>query len=291
MCRCPGHHSRRVVAGQLRSGQRVSDFVAQYTPKFVKSRLNAFGISSHRHDVHEVTCEDHLACLAAEEESDAPQGNAPDAEGSESKVKQALAKLHRNLGHPSTSDFTRILRHSTRILRHSRASDKAIELAGKLQCTVCMNHQQPKSALPANVPHSMEFNEHVGLDVKYLRGWKVNHKIPCVHLVDYGTSLQVMVPLPQRETSALLKNALRDKWIAWAGVPKNLTTDPAQHNTGEVFAEYCENSGISLHQTAADAHWQLGKVERHGQWFSRILDRVCDEVRPSSEEEWLDCLI
>jgi hypothetical protein len=52
-----------------------------------------------------------------------------------------------------------------------------------------------------------------------------------------------------------------------------------------------ENSGISLHQTAADAHWQLGKVERHGQWFSRILDRVCDEVRPSSEEEWLDCLI
>ena len=222
--------------------------------------------------------------LAAEEESEAPQGNAPDAEGSETKIKQALAKLHRNLGHPSTGDFTRIL-------RHSRASDKAIELASKLQCTVCMNHQQPKSALPANVPHSMEFNEHVGLDVKYLRGWKVNHEIPCVNLVDYGTSLQVMVPLPQRETSALLKNALRDKWIAWAGVPKNLTTDPARPNTGEVFAEYCENSGISLHQTAADAHWQLGKVERHGQWFSRILDRVCDEVRPSSEEEWLDCLI
>ena len=135
-----------------------------------------------------------------------------------------MAKLHRNLGHPSTGDFTRIL-------RHSRASDKAIELASKLQCTVCMNHQQPKSALPANVPHSMEFNEHVGLDVKYLRGWKVNHEIPCVNLVDYGTSLQVMVPLPQRETSALLKNALRDKWIAWAGVPKNLTTDPAQPNT------------------------------------------------------------
>ena len=46
-----------------------------------------------------------------------------------------------------------------------------------------------------------------------------------------------------------------------------------------------------MHQTAADAHWQLGKVERHGQWFSRILDRVCDEVKPSSEEEWLDCVV
>ena len=100
-----------------------------------------------------------------------------------------------------------------------------------------------------------------------------------------------MVPLSQRETSVMLKKVLRDKWIAWAGVPTHLTTDPAQPNVGETFAEYCESSGICMHQTAADAHWQLGKVERHGQWFSRILDRVCDEVKPSSEEEWLDCVV
>ena len=45
-----------------------------------------------------------------------------------------------------------------------------------------------------------------------------------------------------------------------------------------------------MRHTAADAHWQLGKVERHGQWLCRITQRVLDEIRPASEEEWLECL-
>ena len=103
--------------------------------------------------------------------------------------------------------------------------------------------------------------------------------------------MHVVVPIFQKETSEVLKASVRDQWIAWAGPPEHLTVDPAKTNLGGPFVEFCENAGICFHQTAADAHWQLGKVERHGQWFARIFDRVCDEIRPTNQQEFVDCLI
>ena len=103
--------------------------------------------------------------------------------------------------------------------------------------------------------------------------------------------MHLVVPIFQKETSEVLKASVRDQWIAWAGPPEHLTVDPAKTNLGGPFVEFCENAGICFHQTAADAHWQFGKVERHGQWFARIFDRVCDEIRPTNQQEFVDCLI
>ncbi|CAE7244986.1 GIP, partial [Symbiodinium sp. CCMP2456] len=75
------------------------------------------------------------------------------------------------------------------------------------------------------------------------------------------------------------------------GPPKVLVLDPARPNLGEVLAEFCNNQGIAVEQTATGSHWQLGKVERHGGWFQNILQRVLDDVRPTSEEEYLTCIV
>ena len=212
MCRCPKNHEHRPIEGQLRGGQRVSDFVATYTPKFVKTMLRASRVGQHSHHTTAVNLHEcQMECLAADLAD--PSGCAPDAEGSparessredDAKIKATSAKLHRNLSHPSTQDMCRIL-------QHSRASDRAIQLAGQLQCTVCQNHQQPKSALPANVPHSFQFNHHVGVDVKYLHGWRPNQRVPCVNIADCGTSMQVMVPIYAKENAEVLKKTLRDQ--------------------------------------------------------------------------------
>ena len=77
-CRCPGNHEHRVVAGQLKSGQRVSVFVAQYTPKFVQTMLRAFGVGSHCLDVHSIACVGQLECLAAEANPAQPEASAPE---------------------------------------------------------------------------------------------------------------------------------------------------------------------------------------------------------------------
>ena len=47
---------------------------------------------------------------------------------------------------------------------------------------------------------------------------------------------------------------------------------------------------VPISVIAAEAHWQLGKVEVHGGIFSRLLDKVIQERGPSTQEEWLDCV-
>ena len=96
-------------------------------------------------------------CLAKEEEPEdapaaAPAAQAPDPEQVR-EVDQALKRLHPNLGHPSQ-------RQLLRVLRHSRASQAA------------------------------EFNERVGLDIKYLPGWLPGQKVAAVNIVDYASSLK-----------------------------------------------------------------------------------------------------
>ena len=287
-CNCTTEH--RVIEGKLKSGQLVSDFCSKYTDTFVKTILTAFGEAGVRSCVFRPCFESHLVqstskeCLAGEVDVEvAPEPPVEVANPELRKIQAAVAKLHKNLGHPSTPELIRIM-------KHSGASSQAIKVAQSLQCSVCMNHQPPSSALPANVPQSLEFNHHIGLDVKYLKGWKVNQRVPCVSIVDYGTSFQVMAPIFERETAELLKGVLRDSWIVWAGPPQNITTDPAKPNISDALAAFLEGQGIKHHKIAADAHWQLGKVERHGQWFEKIFDRVCDECQPSSAEAFVDCI-
>ncbi|CAE7208267.1 GIP, partial [Symbiodinium pilosum] len=199
------------------------------------------------------------------------------------RTMQALKKLHANLGHPSTKELVRVL-------RHSGASEEAVRLAGQLQCSVCANNQRPSPPPPANASVAKEFNEQVGLDIKYLPSWEPTKKIPCVNIVDYATSLQIMIPLPKVETGDLIVAALRDRWIAWAGPPQRLVLDPSQPNLSEVLGAFCNNAGVDMRHTAAEAAWQIGKVERHGQWFERIFKRVCDECHPASDAEFQMCL-
>ena len=292
---CPGNHEHQQNEGSINAHTTRCAFSAQYTQEFVRTLWECLGpessavlhVQSPPVDWVSLNCE----CLAARREPANPEAEpAPEAaeppENPETnrKVDAALKKLHANLGHPSSRELIRVL-------RHSGASAHAIERANKLQCSICANHQRPSAPLPANTDRAREFNDRVGLDVKHVQGWQAGHKQVCVNIVDYATSFQVMVPIGRRETGELLRAAFRDKWLSFAGPPKTLVLDPGRPNLGTVFNDFCEQQGIAVEQTAAESHWQLAKVELHGQWFSRILDRIIDEVRPLDEEEHNTCIV
>ena len=291
LTRCPGCSEHRQVAGKLSDGRLVSEFVAEYPPAFVKSVLDAIvhNPDDSNWDAYLIECP--VECMVAGDappeipslEPELPAIPSASDETSQS-VKRALLRLHNNLGHPSTQDLIRIL-------KHSGASSDAINQAKDLECTVCQNCRQPHAALPAKVSHATVFNEKIGLDVKYLNGWKTNQRVPCVSIVDYATSFQIVAPIFESETAEILKGVLRDSWISWAGVPQHLEMDPSKPNLSAALAEFCENAGIHVHHTAADAHWQLGKVERHGQWFARIFDRVCNENPPTTGDAFVDRVV
>eukprot|EP00435_Cladocopium_sp_Y103_P030061 s1739_g7.t1 len=290
---CPGCPKHRPIEGKLLCGSNVSTFCAEYTSQFVRTMFDLS--QKHRSSETPDGCAAvdlmHVdECLAGEPVSEAAAESTvaaahPPSDASVSRpIELAIKKLHVNLGHPSTKDMLRIL-------RHSNASAEAIKAAQQFECSVCKNHTHPASQLPAKTSRIMEFNEKVGMDIKYLPGWKVNQRVPCINIVDYSTSLQIMAPIFDRESAEVTKGVFRDSWLAWAGPPKVLELDSSSSNLSDALGEFCEAHGIDMQHIAADAHWQLGKVERHGHWFSQIFERVADECRPTTAEEFVDCVL
>lgn len=287
---CPGCHNHRRVEGKLKNGMNVSEYVAEYTPEFVDHMLDVCIPKSSTINAHWVdllSCKD-VECLASgpevqvqdpPREDPVPSGDA--ATNPEGKLLQAVRRLHVNLGHPSNKDLVRML-------QHSKASPEAIRIARDFSCDVCANHQQPSSSLPAKSSRIWEFNERIGVDIKYLPGWRPNQRVPCINIVDYASSLQIMAPIFTRENAELLKGVLRDSWIAWAGPPRVIEMDPSKPNLSDGLGEFLESMGIDVVHTAADSHWQLGKVERHGQWFEKILAKVHEQEPPTSAEQFVD---
>lgn len=200
-----------------------------------------------------------------------------------SRLRQALLKLHKNLGHPSNGDLIRIL-------RHGQASDEAVRAARELACEFCAARKAPTVPNPGQTHRVTEFNQRVGLDVKWLPGWKTNQKVKALNLVDHASSFQLVLPFFEQETSETIRELYAQRWVQWAGPPSELVMDPARTNLGKQMLDPVEAEGTHVLITAAGAHWQLGKTEVHGGWFARVLEKVLEQTQPSAKAEWMPTL-
>ena len=279
--RCPGegcsHHAEHAkIAGSHPAVGKVSRHAGVYTPQFVRAMLDSVPALRAQEVLiideepnHVVTSE----VLATEEEKSA----------SDEKLIAVLRRLHNNLGHPSTGELIRVL-------KHGQASERALALAAKLSCSTCESLKAPAIPNPAAVSHVSVFNHKIGIDVKHLQGWRVNQKIRALNIVDYASNFQLMIPFFETETAVLLRQLLNDRWLSWAGPPREIVLDPARTNLGKALTEPCELEGSHVSIIAAGAHWQLGKTEVHGGLFAKVLSRVLEERSPQTKEEWLDCV-
>lgn len=186
---CPGPHDPKhaqhdVVAGSHPEVGRISTFAGQYTEEFVRAVLNTVP-AFRNHEVLEVVQDEcpptiWIEVLAATEET-------RKSELDDDQLKTLILKVHKNLGHPQTSDLIRIL-------KNAEASDRAISLARNLECPVCISQTQPKAAAPAQGHRVLEFNSQIGIDVENLPGWQPNQKIRALNIVDTASGYQRMIP-------------------------------------------------------------------------------------------------
>ena len=281
----PNHKCHDVVAGSDPTVGPISVFAGKYTTEFVQAVLST--VPSYAAAVKppqevlqviegSVTEKGWVEVLAAK---DVLKEEKPSQE-----VNQVLLKLHKNLGHPQNHDLVRIL-------KHGNASEQALKLARDLRCPFCESHVKPHAALPSKPSQVVGFNQQIGIDVKHLPGWKPNQKIRALNIVDTASSFQRVIPFFEAETSALLWKLVQDHWLSWAGPPKEIVFDPKATNLGEPLVIPLETLGIHVRPIAAEAHYQLGKVESHGGWFERVLKKVLDEHNPTSKYEWLECVL
>lgn len=279
---CPGHPKHQLVEGKCLDGELRSAKTARYTTEFCERWLS---------------CVDHLSpsssVLYSEETSENPCESlskkasevlAAEPESiTDEQIKSSLRKVHNNLGHPTN-------RNLMRVLRNAGASDRALQLASEFSCSVCDNRQHPGPCLPASSHQIIDFNHRIGIDVKLFPGWEENQKIKALNIVDYASSFQVVVPFYETETASVLKDLFRLRWQSWAGVPVEVICDPARANVADMFVDPLELQGVRVLTTAAEAHNQLGKVEKHGHLFEVILQKLVDQVQPQNQLEYEECV-
>ncbi|CAK0889332.1 unnamed protein product [Prorocentrum cordatum] len=83
-----------------------------------------------------------------------------------------------------------------------------------------------------------------------------------------------------------LRQIFATKWFPWMGRPKVMRYDPAGSAISNEFRERIESQGVYCLPCAADAHWQIGKIERAIEAFKEALDAFDEMVSaevPTSE--------
>ena len=138
------------------------------------------------------------------------------------------------------------------ILKHAQARQRPIDLARKHERDFCKAQVRSHVPLPAKSGRPVGFNEVIGMDVKFLPGWRPNQKIKALNIVCQGGSYQMMLPFHEQETSRVLKNLFAEHWARALGPPKEIILEPAQTNLGEVLQGFLEQHGTHVKQSAAE---------------------------------------
>ena len=125
---------------------------------------------------------------------------------------------------------------------------------------------QPK---PFNLDVS---NDRVFLDIVFIKN--VNgDTFSYLNVLDDASTYQVLDRLLDRSEAVVVKK-LVDGWFKYFGFPLTLVVDAEGALRGFKFENLVAQCGIQLRFVPPDAHWQLGKCERHGQaakWIARKL--------------------
>ena len=192
---CPGsgeHSKHDVVAGSWPGITSVSQYAGQYPPEFVEAVLQT--VPAYR-DARPSEVMVVVDDTVPPEQWESVLAVASLSEKSDEELLPIIKKLHQNLGHPPNHDLIRVL-------KHGQASEQALRLAKDFSCDFCKTQCRPSVPLPAQPRRVSEVNQVVGLDVKYLRGWRPNQKVKALNLVDYASGYQRVIPFFRARNSS-----------------------------------------------------------------------------------------
>eukprot|EP00435_Cladocopium_sp_Y103_P024990 s1678_g6.t1 len=129
-----------------------------------------------------------------------------------------LARLHKNLGHPSSQVLGQVLRQKG----YPATMIQALE---DYQCSTCQMQKKPKVARPATLKSEIDFGDKVSVDgVSWTN--KQGTVFHFYHYLDHGTNYHVATVAPNRTTEHAI-DKLNAAWVNWAGPPNEFMADAA----------------------------------------------------------------
>lgn len=199
------------------------------------------------------------------------------------ELKQAIKRVHVNLGHASRPAMIRAL-------RVSKASETALKACRLFRCIDCPKLSQPRQPRPSKLPLTDEFNVQLGLDCFEAQDAS-GQQWAFLNILCQGTTFQVcaLLPLTHRNpTGKEVLAALHSHWLGWAGYPeRGVITDRARYFLAEV-AEDFDAHGCMFETSARASPWQIGQVERHGALWKTAFHKLVysEQVSGLEEVQW-----
>eukprot|EP00435_Cladocopium_sp_Y103_P052633 s419_g16.t1 len=192
-----------------------------------------------------------------------------------------LRRLHVNLGHPDPAKFARFL-------AERNARPEVIEGSKDMCCDTCIETQnKPKLSQPGRIHDDLDFNDLVGADGAYWKN-KHGHVFHFMHFIDESTLFHVGA-LSERKVESQIQ-VYQEAWVQWAGPCRMLYLDPAGEYVSDAWAAHLQSDGTQVSMTAAEAHWQNGRCEAHGNIVKSMLTRMEKDIDIDTEQEFTRCL-
>ena len=187
-----------------------------------------------------------------------------------------IIRMHKNLGHPSND------RLST-ALKQAGYRPELVQAASDLQCQVCQSSAIPKHQKPATLKPSMDFNSKMYIDNVTWTS-QAGKSYHFYHMLDAGSNFHVAIIAPGGTTTSVV-NIIQQHWMSWAGPPNEIMFDAGSEFLSTEFAEFLNKFGIKDIAVPPEAHWQNGKIERHGGFLQSMLSKVDKEHPITNYEE------
>ena len=191
-------------------------------------------------------------------------------------IRSVLKRLHTNLGHPSSES---LVRH----LAAAGASGPALHGAKHLRCATCLRTKPPSQPRPSKSFQARRFNDRLMMDIIFVKDiTRQTHAF--LNQLDDGTTFQVITYLDNRAEPGVIQ-ALVQGWFRFFGVPDEVLLDAEGAFKGFDFEQFMMQSGCKMRFVPADAHWQLGKCERHGAAAKLIMKKLIHQFAVTTKEE------
>ena len=191
-------------------------------------------------------------------------------------VKRVLRRMHCNLGYPPKASFVRQL-------AHDGASPTVLIGARALRCSVCIRIQLPREPRAVKLKRGRRFNGRLFMDIIYVAD-VTQHMWQYVSLVDDASVLHCAGRIPDRTPNGILEVVIA-LWFRTFGPPDEIVTDLEPSVVGGAFTEALARFSVQLRTVPRDAHWELGKGERHGHSLKWIVSRLTDQFGPTTGKD------
>ena len=176
--------------------------------------------------------------------------------------RRILMKMHKNLGHPSAQTFSQVM-------KNKQYDETLVQAIPDMKCSVCQMQQKPKLQRPATLKDDLDFNDKVSMDgIKWTN--KNHNEFHFYHFIDHGTNYHTAIIAPNK--AAVMEKCTMG-WLNTFGAPNEILMDSAREFVSEEFSNFLGQMNIKCHVVPPGAHWQMGRIERHGGVLQEMLNK------------------